>query len=233
MSSYFRSKIAIIQSNYIPWKGYFDIINMCDEFILFDDMQFNRSDWRNRNKIKTRTGAQWLTIPVYYDYSEQKIKDITISDKDWGSKHWKSIIQNYSKAEYFRKYNDIFAELFLDSKEEYLSRINYKFIIAINKILGIKTQISWSSDYQLVPGKNERLIHLCRQTGATEYLTGPSAKEYLDVSMFRDCGIKVTWMDYSEYPEYKQLFPPFIHEVSIIDLIFNEGENAYRFMKSF
>lgn len=226
-------KIAIIQSNYIPWKGYFDIINMADEFILFDDMQFNRSDWRNRNKIKTRTETQWLTIPVYCDYSEQKIKDIKISHKDWGSKHWKSIIQNYSKAEYFWKYSDIFAELFLDSKEDYLSLINHRFITTINKILGIKTQISWSSDYQLIPGKNERLIHLCRQAGATEYITGPRAKEYLDVSMFRDCGIKVTWMDYSEYPEYKQLFPPFIHEVSILDLIFNEGENAYRFMKSF
>jgi hypothetical protein len=127
-------KIAISQSNYIPWKGYFDLINSVDEFTLYDDAQYTRRDWRNRNKIKTPQGLQWLTIPVdvkgkYF----QKINETKISDKGWGVKHWQQIKQNYAKAKNFKKYKDIFEELYLSCKEEYLSEINHKFIIAINQ----------------------------------------------------------------------------------------------------
>lgn len=230
----YLKKTAILQSNYIPWKGYFDIINYVDEFIFFDDVQYTIRDWRNRNKIKTPNGLEWLTIPVevkgkYF----QKINETKIIENDWNKKHFKTIIQNYSKAKYFKEYKDIFEELYLSSNEEYLSEINYKFIKEINKILNIKTKLSLSSDYKLIEGKNEKLISLCKQTKANYYLSGPSAKDYIDEKLFEAENIKVIWMDYSGYKEYNQLYSPFEHGVSIIDLIFNEGPNSYKFMKSF
>ena len=104
-------KIAILQSNYIPWKGYFDLINMVDEFVLYDDVQYTHRDWRNRNKIKTSHGLKWLTIPVRQERFEQKIIETKVIDKRWNTKHWKSLVQNYSKAKYFNEYKYIFEEL--------------------------------------------------------------------------------------------------------------------------
>ena len=227
-------KIAILQSNYIPWKGYFDMINMVDEFILYDDMQFTRRDWRNRNKIKTSNGLAWLTIPVevkgkYF----QKINETKITDKDWGKQHWNSIRHSYSKCPFFADYKNIFEELYVNCDEELLSFINYRFIIVINKILGITTKISWSNDYELVDGKTERLVGLCKSAGATDYLSGPAAKDYIVEDFFEKENIKLHWMDYSGYPEYDQKYPPFEHGVSILDLIFNEGPNFQKYMKSF
>ena len=149
-------KIAISQSNYIPWKGYFDLINKVDEFILYDEAQFTRRDWRNRNKIKTPIGLQWLTIPVdvkgkYF----QKIKETKISDKNWGMKHWQQIKQNYSKARHFKNYKDIFEELYLNCNEEYLSEINYKFIFTINQILGIKNKFKFSDEFEIYGNQTE------------------------------------------------------------------------------
>jgi hypothetical protein len=226
--------VAILQSCYIPWKGYFDLINMVDEFILYDDMQYTRRDWRNRNVIKTPSGPRWLTIPVeakgrYY----QKINEARVSGNDWREKHWKSILHNYSRAEFFGYYSTVFEELYLRSRETLLSLINYSFIRAINGILGIDVKISWSSDYTLVGERTERLVDLCRQTKAGRYVSGPSAKAYIDEELFANENIRLVWMDYSGYPEYRQLYPPFTHEVSIIDLIFNEGPGAPQFMKSF
>lgn len=227
-------KIAILQSNYIPWKGYFDIINSVSEFILYDTEQYTRRDWRNRNKIKTTTGIVWITIPVevkgkYY----QKIQETKIANKKWQKDHWKTILQNYSKAQHFKDYKEMFENLYLNSKEEYISEINYKFILAINQILGIPTRIRWSSEFKLEGEKSEKLVSICKQLNATHYLSGPSARNYLNEELFNREGIQVEWMDYSGYPEYNQLYPPFVHEVSILDLIFNEGPNATKYMKSF
>lgn len=226
--------VAILQSNYIPWKGYFDLINMVDEFVLYDDMQYTRRDWRNRNKIKTPNGLQWITIPVevkgkYF----QKINETKISEKDWGKKHWSSICANYAKAKHFKEYKSLFEEIYLNSTEENLSEVNYKFVTTINDLLNIKTKITWSSDYELVDGKTERLVGLCKSTNATEYISGPAAKDYIVDELFEQENIKLTWMDYSGYKEYNQLYPPFEHGVTILDLIFNEGSNATSYMKSF
>jgi len=227
-------KVAIIQSNYIPWKGYFDIIKRVDEFILYDDMQYTRRDWRNRNKIKTQRGLEWLTIPVETKGNYlQAIKDTVISDDHWNEKHWQSIIHNYSKAKNFGQYRDTFQRLYLDTRERYLSAINYRFLTAICEILGIRTKISWSMDYQIVDGKTERLISLCKQAGASDYISGPAAQGYVDEELFKKENIKLTWMDYSGYPEYEELYPPFEHGVSIIDLIFNVGDDASKYMKNF
>jgi len=225
-------KIAILQSNYIPWKGYFDIINMVDEFILYDDVQYTKNDWRNRNKIKTKQGIQWLTIPVRRKKISQLIKDSKVQDKRWSKKHWTAIKQTYSKALYFKEYKDIFEELYLNNEEEYLSQINYKFIVAICKILGITTKIRWSSEFNLIDGQTEKLVGICKDCNANVYLSGPAAKNYFDEDLAKKENIKVEWMDYSDYPEYNQLYPPFEHGVTILDLIFNEGSNAIKFMKS-
>ena len=226
-------KIAILQSNYIPWKGYFDLINMVDEFIFYDEVQYTKNDWRNRNKIKTPQGIQWLTIPVRQENLEQKIKDTKISDKKWNIKHWRTISQNYSKSKYFKDYKDIFEELYLKCDEEYLSQINYKFITTINEILEIKTKLRWSSEFELVDGQTEKLLGICKDCNADIYLSGPAAKNYFDEELAKQENIKVEWMDYSGYKEYEQLNSPFEHGVSILDLIFNQGANAKEFMKSF
>jgi len=226
-------KIAILQSNYIPWKGYFDMINTVDEFILYDEVQYTKNDWRNRNKIQTRQGVQWLTIPVRQKELSQLIKDTKIQDKRWRKKHWSTIQQTYSKAKYFKEYKDIFEKLYLNTNEEYLSQINYNFIIAINKILGIDTKIRWSSEFDLLDGQTEKLLGICKDCSADVYLSGPAAKDYFDEDLAKKENIKVEWMDYSGYKEYGQLQSPFEHGVTILDLLFNEGPNAIKYMKSF
>lgn len=227
-------KLAILQSNYIPWKGYFDLINMVDEFILFDEVQYTRKDWRNRNRIKTRNGSMWLTIPVkvkgkYF----QRIEDTVISDPKWYRRHWESIVHSYSKAGFFHIYRELFEDLYLTAKEKSLSDINYRFLTAICKLLEIHTKISWSADYNTAQGKTKRLVDLCKQAGASEYISGPAARSYIDEKLFKKEGVCVRYMDYSGYPEYNQLYPPFDHAVTILDLIFNEGPKTKKFMKTF
>jgi hypothetical protein len=227
-------KIIITQSNYIPWKGYFDSINTVDHFIIYDDMQYTRRDWRNRNKIKTKDGLLWLTIPVevkgkYF----QKINETVVSDPKWGSQHWKTIQFNYSKAPFFKDYKDAFEEFYLNNEKKFLTEINYALISIINRILGINTEITFSSDYELAEGKTERLVDLCKKVGATDYYSGPAAQAYMDESLFEKEDIKVHYFDYSGYPVYNQLFGDFAHDVSVIDLIFNEGPDAAKYMKSF
>ena len=225
-------KIAISQSNYIPWKGYFDLINSVDEFTLYDDAQYTRRDWRNRNKIKTPQGLQWLTIPVDVKGKYlQKINETKINDKGWGVKHWQQIKQNYAKAKNFKKYKDIFEELYLSCKEEYLSEINHKFIIAINQILGIKTKIRFSSEFEIYGDQTEKLINICKQCNATVYISGPAAKTYFDEQLANKENILVKYMNYENYKEYEQLYPPFEHGVTILDLILNA--DVTKFMKSF
>jgi hypothetical protein len=223
--------VAIVQSSYIPWKGYFDLIRSVDEFILFDDMQFTRRDWRNRNRIKSPSDPIWLTIPVqvkgrYY----QRIDETRIAEPKWASRHWQTIQRCYRRAPHFARYAPIFEELFLGCKEDLLSRINYRFIKAICELLGISTPIAWSTDYSSAPGKTARLVHLCRQAGARLYVSGPSARDYLEPTLFEEAGLTLSFADYSGYPEYPQLYPPFDHHVSIIDLLFNEGPESSRFL---
>jgi hypothetical protein len=226
--------IAIIQSCYIPWKGYFDLINLVDEFILYDDRQYTRRDWRNRNRIKTPQGSQWLTIPVEvkgrYD---QRIDETRISHPGWAELHWKTLSQNYSPAPFFDKYRDRFERLYHTADDSRLSAVNRAFLQDLCAVLGIETQLSWSTDYEATGDKTERLVSLCRSAGATSYLSGPSARDYIEPDLFSESGIELEYMDYSGYPEYAQLYPPFDHAVTVLDLIFNTGPEAPRLMKSF
>ena len=225
-------KIAILQSNYIPWKGYFDIIAAADEFILYDDMQYTKRDWRNRNLIKTPQGLQWLTVPVKvkgrYD---QTIRETEIDGTDWAQVHWKALIRNYPRARHFDEIAKLIEPLYMRREYTHLSALNREFIEAVCTYLGITTKISNSWDYVLTHGKSERLADLCAQVGATEYISGPAAKAYIEEGQFAKRGINVTWFDYSGYAEYPQLWGEFIHGVSIVDLLFNCGKDTPRYMK--
>ena len=227
-----KKKVAIVQSNYIPWKGYFDLINSVDEFILFDDVQYTKRDWRNRNIIKADQPL-WLTIPVQVKGKyDQKIKDVLVSDRDWRDQHWKTIRQNYARAQAFSQVEDVLADLYKKADFERLSDINFHFLKGLCQFLGIETKLTFSMDYHVIEGKSERLLSLCQQSGATTYLSGPSAREYMDEALFAKNGIDVEYMDYSNYPEYRQLRSPFVHEVSIVDLLCCEGEAAHSFLKT-
>ncbi|WP_454784971.1 WbqC family protein [Legionella sp. WA2024007413] len=225
-------KIAILQSNYIPWKGYFDMIAAVDELILFDDMQFTRRDWRNRNQIKTSQGLQWLTVPVkvkgkYF----QSIRETEIDGEDWAQNHWKTLTQNYRRAPYFDEIAAWLEPLYLNNSYTHLSVLNHQFIKTICHYLGIKTAIKNSWDYILVEGKTERLANLCLQAEAAEYISGPAAMDYIEEDVFTAHDIKLTWFDYTGYEEYPQLWGEFIHQVSILDLLFNCGNNSSTYMK--
>jgi hypothetical protein len=226
-------RVAIVQSNYIPWKGYFDLIRQVDEFILYDDAQYTRRDWRNRNKIKTPSGIHWLTIPVQVKGKYfQKIKDTLVADADWGRVHWRTLCQSYAKAPCFQQYAEMFEALYLGSSKQSLSEINRDWISLICGILGIGAKISWSMDYEIhTDDRTGKLIELCQRAGAQAYLSGPAAQSYMDEAAFRQAGIQVDFIDYSGYPEYPQLYPPFDHFVSIVDLLFMEGDRATNFMK--
>ncbi len=227
-----EKKVAILQSNYIPWKGYFDMIAAVDEFILYDDMQYTRRDWRNRNQIKTPQGVQWISVPVKVKGKyDQTIRETEIDGADWAELHWKTIAQNYRKAPHFAEIAAIFEPLYRQCQYTHLSVLNRKLIEAVCNYLGIATKISNSWDYQLIDGKTERLADLCRQVGGTEYISGPAAKDYIDERCFTEQNIKLSWFSYTGYPEYPQLWGDFAHGVSILDLLFNCGKDASHYMK--
>jgi hypothetical protein len=227
--------IAILQSNYIPWRGYFDIINSVNEFVIYDDAQYTKRDWRNRNLIKTRNGLQWLTIPVKSKGRYlQKICETEIADDTWADKHLEAIRYNYKAAKYFDYFEGILKLTYQEAKNlKFLSEVNKLFIDKINSILGIDTPLSYSSDYDYCGNNTEKVISICKQAGAEEYFTGPTAIDYLDTGKFEKSEIKIHWIDYSGYPEYRQLYNSFELKVSIIDLIINEGPKSTSFMKSF
>ena len=204
------------------------MIGMVDEFVLFDEVQFTRRDWRNRNQIKTPQGLLWLSIPVVSKGKyEQKISDTRISEPGWAKKHWKSIKHAYGKAACFEEVGSQIEKLYEEvSSMEMLSDVNRLFIERISAMLGIDTPISNSADYRIVEGKSERLRAICVEAGADVYISGPAARDYLDEKHFAESGIAVEWMDYTGYPEYPQLHGDFEHHVSIFDLLLNAGPKA-------
>lgn len=224
--------VSIVQSNYIPWRGYFDLMALSDQFVLYDIVQFTKNDWRNRNLIKTQDGPFWLTIPVVQSGKfGQRIDEVETSDDRWRSKHWRSIEQAYARAPHFPEHRERFAELYLGSQERQLSVINRTFIVALAEALGIRTPVASAADLTPLPDDRvDRLVAICSRFGADEYLSGPAAREYLNESRFASAGMHVRFMDYSGYPEYPQLHPPFEHKVSALDLLFNTGPEASSYM---
>lgn len=220
-------KVAIVQSNYIPWKGYFDMIASVDEFILFDEMQYTRRDWRNRNKIKTPQGLQWLTVPVRVKGKfHQTINETEIEGSDWAGDHWRSLVANYRRAPHFSLVSAWLEPHYQPMTETSLSVLNERFLRAICVRLDIDTPITRCEHYGMIEGKSERLADLCLSAGATTYVSGPAARDYLDYQPFESRGIAVEWFDYARYPEYPQLWGHFEHGVSALDLLFNCGPDA-------
>ncbi len=219
-------KVAIIQSNYIPWKGYFDIIHDVDIFVFLDDVQYTVRDWRNRNLIKTPFGLKWLTIPVGSE-RERKIYEVEIRDENWAENHWATIMRFYSKAKFFKEYRDFFEEIYTKKKWNNLSFLNQYLIKEIStKFLGIQTKFYDSREIPSEGAKQQKLISILKKLNATTYISGPSAKNYIDISDFQKEGIEVFYKNYEGYPEYPQLFGKFEHTVSIIDILFNVGPDA-------
>jgi hypothetical protein len=227
-----QKRVAIVQSSYIPWKGYFDLIRAADEFILLDDVQFTKRDWRSRNRIKTKDGLAWLTIPVHTKGKYlQTIAETTVSDPGWAERHWLTIRGAYARAPHFDAYAAPIEAVYAAPPSDRLSEINHAFIVAICRALGITTPVTWSSEYHPAPGRNERLVDLCVKSGATEYLSGPAARDYIDHDAFGAAGVSVLFADYDGYPEYPQPYPPFEHFVSALDLLFCTGPRALDSLK--
>ena len=225
------TRIAIVQSNYIPWKGYFALIAAVDEFVLYDDMQYTRRDWRNRNRIKTPGGLQWLSVPVQVKgrYT-QRIRDVLIDGSDWADKHWKALQLNYQRAAGFED-TAAWLEPLYRTPHSHLWALNRMFIEAVCARLGITTPIRASWDYTLHGERSERLASICEQAGAGVYVSGPAARGYLDESVFARRGIAVRWFGYDGFAEYPQLWGGFEHGVSVLDLLFNCGTQAPRYLR--
>ncbi len=224
-------KTGIIQSNFIPWRGYFDFIDDVELFIYHDDLQFTKSDWRNRNKIKTDKGLIWLTVPVYYNNVGQLICETRIDySHKWIQKHKNQIAHNYHKSPFYRTYADDFFAI-VNKGYETLSELNVNINNWIIEQLEITTEIRMSSEFNAVGSKTDRLIDILQKAGATSYVSGPAAKNYLEVAKFKDACIGLEYKVY-EYNQYRQLHGCFEPNVSVLDLLFNCGKDSRRYLKS-
>lgn len=225
-------KVAVIQSSYIPWKGYFDMIRNVDLFIFYDHVQFTKQDWRSRNFIKAPEGKRFLSIPCGSN-TNRKIYEVELPDNDWQRGHWDSIKQCYKKAPFFSEFKSFFDEIYLGKRWKYLSELNQYVIKKIAAdILKTTTVFEDSRTYDLQHSKAEGIKEILEKCGSEIYLCGPAAKNYLRGDFIDTMSSKLVWMDYAGYPEYDQLYLPFDHNVSIIDMIFNLGYETTNYMKN-
>ncbi|NDC49218.1 MAG: hypothetical protein EBZ61_09120 [Micrococcales bacterium] len=224
-------RIGVIQSSFIPWRGYFDFIASVDTFVFHDDIQYTKGDWRNRNKIKTAKGSEWLSVPVSYKSVSQLICDTPIDNSTpWAKKHLRIWQAHYQAAPFFSATKEILT-LLNDKDDATISQLNIKLIRNICEYLGISTPMMLSSELALVGSKTERLIDLLKKLNATTYLSGPSADAYLDKEAFRRNGIQLEYKSY-DYAPYPQLWGDFVGEVTVLDLIANCGPEARNQLRS-
>lgn len=226
--------VAIVQSSYLPWKGYFDLIARVDEFVLYDSVQYTRRDWRNRNRIKTYAGLHWLSIPLQNRGLYQAlIRDMLVADNRWALHHWQTIRHAYARAPHFADYAEHLEMFYQTLRTPWLSEINARSLRLLCALLGIDTPITTCADYVMEPelDATERLVCICQRTGADTYVSGPSARAYIRGEVFDRAGVKIQYMDYSGYPQYPQLHGSFEHHVSVIDLLLQAGPRARQFMQ--
>jgi hypothetical protein len=226
--------VVILQPSYIPWRGYFDQIDRADLFIFYDDVQYDKRGWRNRNQIKTPEGKQWLTVPVHSRGAQVEnipINQIRIAwDSSWNENHLKALQHAYARAPHFTRYLPL-LENFYRRRDEFLADFTIDFTVALTRELGnTHTRFSRSSQITRIEGKKtDRLIQILQAVGATHYLSGPSARDYIEMEKFATAGITFEYIEYN-YPEYPQLYPPFDSYVSILDLLFMTGPEAARYI---
>lgn len=223
-------KCVILQPSYIPWRGFFHQIQKADLFIFYDDAQYDKQGWRNRNKIKTANGSIWLSIPVLSKgniVNHIPVNQIQISPhENWSKKHLLSLRYSYAKAPFFKEYFPIIEELYEKHSSDSLADFTINTTIALSRILGIqKTEFEMSSNIPAKGQKTDRLLEILKSVGATHYISGPAAKDYIEDDKFQEAEISLEYINY-DYPEYPQLYPPFDPQVSILDLLFMTGENA-------
>ena len=220
-------KIGILQPGYLPWLGFFEQMYHSDIFVIYDDVPYDKQGWRNRNRIKTPNGAQWLTVPVVFKFNEQPmVNQVKINNQvNWRKKHLFSIRQNYSKAPYYRRYFPMFEETF-GRDWEYLVDLDMHFILTLAEALGMNTtKIVRSSNFGVSGDRIERLITICKKLNGDVFYEGASGKSYIDEQLFLEKGITVKFQDY-HHPVYGQLYGDFIPYLSVIDLLLNEGEKS-------
>ncbi len=226
-------KCTILQPSYIPWRGYFHQIQKSDVFVFYDDVQYDKHGWRNRNRIKTAQGAQWLTIPVRKKGNVEEAKEIReveiAWDRPWNRKHLSALTQSYTKAAWFGDFAPLLNEWYSSTPSK-LADFAIELTIELANRLGIHRARFLRSSQLGVPGfRTERLISIVKSVGCDHYISGPSAKNYLREDSFREAGITLEYMHY-DYPEYPQLYPPFDPYVSILDLLFMTGKDAPKYI---
>ena len=220
-------KVAVLQTNYLPWKGYFDLINDVDLFVLYNEVQYTKNDWRNRNKVYSHQGLSWFSVPVEYSLGQTILETRIKTTLPWQVDHWNKIKNAYQKSPFWNDYKDFFYDVYFKKQWFFLAELNNYLIKSIAKdFLNISTEFADSRDFDS-EGKNaEKLLSLLLSIGATDYVSGPAAKNYLPEEQFRKAGISVIWKNYSSYPQYCQLNEKFEHGVSILDVLFNCGKDA-------
>ncbi len=226
-------KCVILQPSYIPWRGYFHQIYKADVFVFYDDVQYDHHGWRNRNRIKTVAGSKWLTIPLRSTgelWRSQTICEKEISqDQNWRRKHFETLRHSYSKAPYFPDHEPM-LERWYSARPSKLAEFTIRTTVELARALGLeKTTFVRSSELQCQGAQTERLLAILKKVGATHYISGPSARSYLDIDLLQQNDIAVEWMVY-DYPEYPQIHPPYDAKVSALDLLFNTGTEAKNFI---
>ena len=218
--------VVVLQPGYLPWLGFFDQLRRADVFVYYDDVQYDKHGWRNRNRIKTQTGPQWLTVPVRHGGEGfPRIVDVEIDGRTpWARKHTASIRQAYARAPFLGRYMPALEEM-LHRKWERLVDLDFACAGLIADWLGIERRIQRSSAVGVTGERTERLVNICRHFGAGRYLSGDSAQSYLDVAAFQAHGIAVEWQQYA-HPAYPQLHGAFVPYMSAIDLVLNCGPEA-------
>jgi hypothetical protein len=218
--------VVVLQPGYIPWLGFFDQVRRSDVFIYYDDVQFDKNGWRNRNRIKTLKGPQWLTVPVRQTgRMGQRICEVEIEHtKKWPQRHLRTIRESYAQASFLRLYYEELAEI-LQREWRLLAELDIAVVALMCRWLGLERRVVRSSELNIAGGKSDRLINLCRYAGAERYLSGNSARDYLDTSLFAAANIAVEWQDYV-HPSYPQLHGTFLPFMSTLDLLFNVGPGS-------
>jgi hypothetical protein len=220
-------RICIIQSCYIPWKGFFDLIGRCDEYVVYDSAQYVKQHWHNRNRIKTANGVKWLTIPVVTSGRLQQPIDQVEIAKPWADQHWHALELAYKRAPFFEQFAPTIKTWYERADNQArLTDVNAIFLRGIAELLGLKIRIVQDATYPAAGDRMERLLQIVRAANADCYLSGPAARAYFDESVFTSAGIATEWMSYEGYPEYPQLHGGFEHTVTALDLIFHTGPEA-------